>query len=175
MPRVQALKRAVDVGDDVLRRRAARSPRRRPASGRTRCRCAPSSRSGRRRPRPACTKPSSRGPSGRSASKTGIARSTSVLVAADHQAVAVVETPDAAGHAAVEVADALARRAASALRDVVGEARVAALDDEVALARAGSPSSSTTAAVGAPDGTMTQTIARRGQRLDQLRERRRRR
>ena len=52
--------------------------------------------------------------------------------AADHQAVAVVQPPDAAGDAAVEVADALGLEQLLVL-GVVGELAVAAVDDQVAL------------------------------------------
>ena len=52
--------------------------------------------------------------------------------AADHQAVAVVEAPDAAGDTAVEVADALGLEQLLVL-EVVGEAAVATVDDQVAL------------------------------------------
>ena len=48
---------------------------------------------------PAWTNPSSRGPGGRSVSKIGIARSHVGVAAADHQAVALLQTPDATRYA----------------------------------------------------------------------------
>ena len=53
-----------------------------------------------------------------------------LLVAAAHQAVAVLEAPDAAAHTAVDVADLLLAEQLGVL-EVVGEAGVAAVDDEV--------------------------------------------
>ena len=52
--------------------------------------------------------------------------------AADHEAVAVLETPDAARDTGVHEVDALRRELLGVL-EVLGEARVAAVDDEVAL------------------------------------------
>ena len=54
-----------------------------------------------------------------------------LAVAADHQAEAVREPPDAAGHAGVDVVDAVLRELGVA-PDVVVEVRVAAVDDRVA-------------------------------------------
>ena len=54
-------------------------------------------------------------------------------VAAVHQRVAVLQAPDAAGDAAVDVADLLLGEQLG-VGDVVGPARVAAVDDHVALA-----------------------------------------
>ena len=55
-----------------------------------------------------------------------------LLVAAGHQRVAVLQAPDAAGDAAVDEADALVREELG-VGLVVGPARVAAVDDDVAL------------------------------------------
>ena len=55
-----------------------------------------------------------------------------LVVAADHQAVAVLQAPDAAADAAVDVADAAGGQRLGVDR-VVGEPAVAAVDDEVTL------------------------------------------
>ena len=97
----------------------------RPASCRIRCRYGSSSRSGRRPPgRRGCSRArrADRGSRdlpvrsivpipGASAEKIGSSRSTVVLVAADHQAVAALQAPHAARGADVEIVDALSRRA----------------------------------------------------------------
>ena len=59
-----------------------------------------------------------------------------VRTAADHQAVAALGAPDAAGRADVDVVDAL-RRERSRPAHVVLEVRVAAVDDHVAGRQAG--------------------------------------
>src|SRR5208337_5598480 len=53
-------------------------------------------------------------------------------VAADHQAVAALLAPDAAGGADVEVVDALARQFLAAV-NVIDVVRVAAVDQDIAL------------------------------------------
>ena len=79
---------------------SARSPRRTPASARTRSRCGPSSRSGRRRTRRrARSRPRARAPR-----RSGCSRLHRRLVAAGHQAEADLEAPDAAGDADVDEA-----------------------------------------------------------------------
>ena len=86
---------------------AFRSPRRRPSSARTRRRCAPSSRSDPHRPGPACTKPS-RAVTRRPQRVEDRHRARDVgVAAADHQAVALFQPPDAAGHAGVDEGDSL--------------------------------------------------------------------
>ena len=84
-------------------RPAARSPRRRPPSCRTRCRCGPSSRSGRRR---SGRRAHSR-PRGASVFSAGSMCANALVGAADHQAEAFLQPPDAAAGAGVEVLDAL--------------------------------------------------------------------
>ena len=76
---------------------------------------------------PTCANPSA----GASASNDGLHDGDGFFGAADHQAEAVLETPDAAAHAGVDERDRarLQRRGAA---DAVGETRVAAVDDDVA-------------------------------------------
>ena len=68
---------------------------------------------------------------GASVAKIGIEALHDLVLAADHQAVAALEAPDAAARAHVDVVEALRREALGA-RDVVLVVRVAAVDDGVA-------------------------------------------
>ena len=68
---------------------------------------------------------------GASVAKIGSRRCTTLVLAADHQAVAALEAPDAAAGADVDVVDALAPRARCGAGDVVEVVRVAAVDEDV--------------------------------------------
>ena len=89
-----------------------------------------------------------------------------VLAAADHQRVAVLQAPDAAGDAGVDVADALLAQH-HVVHLVVGELRVAAVDDDVALAEQLAELARPSPGSGRPTGTITQTTRGRLERLDQ--------
>ena len=70
---------------------------------------------------------------GASVSSTGFTRCTAACLAADHHAVAVLESPHAAGDADVQVVEA-ERRVFLGAADGVAEVRVRAVDQDVALA-----------------------------------------
>ena len=114
--------------------------------------------------RPACTKPDS--PVRTQRVEGGLHLGDVVGIAAGHQGIAVLEAPDAAADAAVDEADALSAELGRVLL-VVGPARVAAVDDDVARrpaarrARRSSPG-------GSPAGTITHTTLGDGSLLDQL-------
>ena len=132
-------------------RAGSRSPRRRPASGRTRCRCGPSSRSGRHparrrggsRPRAPATGRSARAarPSRPRRRPSGSSR---------------LEAPDAAGDAGVDEADARSGRA-SAWRRTSSWKLVLPPSTIVSPGSRCSSSSAICASVASPAGTMIQT------------------
>ena len=156
VPRDQALNAPGTSVTSSVARRAARSPRRRPASARTRCRCAPSSRSGRPRPRRRARSPRRADPRARSASKIGIAMRDVVRRAAAHQAVAVRPCPRPRRRPRSRRSRCRARRGARrcGLSSVHLE-----LPPSMTRSPAASspPSASTVSRVGSPAGTMTHT------------------
>ena len=78
-----------------------------------------------------CARRSLREPPGASDANNGASRVEAAGVAADHEAIALLETPDAAADAYVEVVQpAFAKRRRAA--DVVDVMRVAAVDQRVA-------------------------------------------
>ena len=105
---------------------------------------------------PACTKPSSRGPSGRSASNTGMTLATTSVVAADHEPVAVLETPDTARDTGVEEVDTRRGEHVGVLL-VVLVVRVAAVDEDVARGQQAGELVDDAVGDRARTGTITQT------------------
>ena len=108
--------------------------------------------------------------SGASASKTGWAMATCSAVAADHEAVAVVQAPHAAARAGVDEADA-SRGQTVRPAHRVAPVGVAAVDDHVARRQQLGQRRSTVDSVGSPAGTMTHTT--RGRLAEGLRRARR--